>query len=71
MVPGISRGPTLAAPACGRKAQIEFLPMQAGDVQATYADVSAIARDLGYAPTTSIEIGVPNFVAWYKDYHNL
>ena len=57
--------------ACGRKAQIEFLPMQAGDVQATYADVSAIARDLGYAPTTSIDVGVPNFVAWYRDYHGL
>ena len=57
--------------ACGRKAKIEFLPMQAGDVQATYADVSAIARDLGYAPTTSIDVGVPNFVAWYRDYHGL
>ncbi|MEA3263314.1 MAG: GDP-mannose 4,6-dehydratase [Pseudomonadota bacterium] len=54
---------------CGRKAVIDFQPMQAGDVPATFADVSAISGDLGYAPTTSIEVGVPNFVRWYRDYH--
>ncbi|MFN5782634.1 MAG: NAD-dependent epimerase/dehydratase family protein [Novosphingobium sp.] len=54
---------------CGRKAVIDFQPVQAGDVPATYADVTAIARDLGYAPTTSIDVGVPNFVQWYRDYH--
>ncbi|MDL2352405.1 MAG: SDR family NAD(P)-dependent oxidoreductase [Pseudomonadota bacterium] len=57
--------------ACGRKAAIEYLPMQAGDVQKTYADISAISRDLGYAPTTSIDVGVPNFVEWYRGYHKL
>ena len=57
--------------ACGRPAQIEYLPMQPGDVPKTYADISAIARDLGYAPTTSIEVGVPAFVDWYRDYHRL
>ena len=57
--------------ACGRKAEIEYLPMQAGDVQKTYADISAISRDLGYTPTTSIDVGVPNFVEWYKAYHKL
>lgn len=55
--------------ACGRKAEMQLLPMQPGDVHKTYADISAISRDLGYAPTTSIEVGVPNFVRWYRDYH--
>ncbi|MFM5918275.1 MAG: protein CapI, partial [Novosphingobium sp.] len=57
--------------ACGRKAEIEMLPMQPGDVPATYADISAISRDLGYAPTTSIEVGVPAFVDWYRSYHTV
>jgi UDP-glucuronate 4-epimerase len=57
--------------ACGRKALIDFQPMQPGDVPATYADIAAISRDLGYAPTTSIETGVPNFVQWYRGYHGL
>ena len=55
--------------ACGRPAKIEYLPMQPGDVPKTCADISAIARDLGYAPTTSIEVGVPAFVEWYRAYH--
>ena len=56
--------------ACGKKAQIEYLPMQPGDVHKTYADISAIQADLGYAPTTAIEEGVPSFVRWYRDYHS-
>ncbi len=56
---------------CGKKAVIDFQPMQAGDVPATFADVSAISGDLGYAPTTSIEVGVPGFVRWYRDYHGV
>lgn len=56
---------------CGRQAVIDFQPMQAGDVPATFADVSAISGDLGFAPTTSIEVGVPNFVRWYRDYHRV
>lgn len=55
--------------ACGRKAQIDFQPMQPGDVPATFADISAIARDIGFAPGTAIETGVPRFVSWYCDYH--
>ena len=55
--------------ACGRKAELDMLPMQPGDVHKTFADISAISRDLGYAPTTSIEEGVPAFVRWYRDYH--
>ena len=57
--------------ACGKKAEIEWLPMQPGDVHKTYADISAIQRDLGYAPTTDIELGVPNFVQWYREYHGV
>ncbi len=56
---------------CGRKATIDFQPIQPGDVKQTYADIDAITRDLGYAPTTSIEVGVPRFVKWYKDYHGV
>jgi UDP-glucuronate 4-epimerase len=55
--------------ACGRKAQMELLPMQAGDVQRTYADIDAIQRELGYQPSVSIEAGVPQFVRWYREYH--
>ena len=55
---------------CGRKADLELLPMQPGDVERTYADINAIAHDLGYAPTTAIEQGVPAFVAWYRAYHH-
>jgi UDP-glucuronate 4-epimerase len=55
--------------ACGRKAELEMLPMQPGDVHRTFADIGAIVRDLGYAPTTSIEDGVPAFVRWYRAYH--
>ena len=45
--------------------------MQAGDVPQTYADILAIADDLGYAPTTAIEVGVPRFVEWYRGYHGV
>jgi UDP-glucuronate 4-epimerase len=55
--------------ACGRKAQIELLPMQAGDVAETFADIDAIQRDLGFQPSTPIDVGVPNFVEWYRRYH--
>jgi UDP-glucuronate 4-epimerase len=50
---------------------VELLPMQPGDVRQSFADIDAIANDLGYQPTTSIDVGVPNFVAWYKQYHGL
>jgi len=55
--------------ACGRKAELEMLPMQPGDVHKTYADIEAIRRDTGYEPTTTIEIGVPAFVEWFRAYH--
>jgi UDP-glucuronate 4-epimerase len=54
--------------ACGRKAVIELAPMQPGDVEETYADISAIQSDLGFAPATSIATGIPIFVDWYRNY---
>lgn len=57
--------------ALGRKAEIELLPMQKGDVEATYADITASRRDLDFDPITPISEGVPRFVTWYKHYHNL
>ncbi|MGE0774183.1 MAG: NAD-dependent epimerase/dehydratase family protein [Sphingomonadaceae bacterium] len=54
--------------ACGKPALRDFQPMQPGDVPATYADLTAIREDLGFAPTTSIETGVPRFVDWYRRY---
>ena len=53
--------------ACGRKAQLNLLPMQDGDVPATYADIDAIGRDLGFRPVTPIAVGIPHFVKWYRD----
>jgi UDP-glucuronate 4-epimerase len=53
------------------RAQIEMLPMQAGDVQATVADVSALEAAVGYRPRTPVEVGVPRFVEWYKSYYGL
>ena len=55
----------------GRKAVIDFQPMQPGDVRQSFADIAAIQRDLGFAPTTGIAVGVPKFVAWYKQYHGV
>jgi len=57
--------------ACGRKAELELLPMQPGDVQRTYADIEAIRGDLGYEPATNIEDGVPRFVEWFRTYHGV
>jgi len=55
--------------ACGRKAEIELLPMQPGDVERTFADIEAIQRDFGYRPTTPIDAGIPRFVDWFKSYN--
>lgn len=54
--------------ACGVKAELNLLPMQPGDVHATYADITALTRDTGYVPSTPIETGVPRFVEWYRGY---
>ncbi len=57
--------------ALGREAEKIMAPMQPGDVKDTYADIDAISRDLGYRPTTPIDVGIPKFIAWYKDHHGL
>ena len=54
----------------GRSVEKNLLPMQPGDVPDTWADVSALRRDVGYAPDTSIEDGVAKFVQWYREYHH-
>jgi UDP-glucuronate 4-epimerase len=55
----------------GRAAVKEMLPMQPGDVPATYADVEDLARDIGFKPSTTIEDGIKRFAKWYRDYHKL
>lgn len=57
--------------AIGREAIKEFAPMQPGDVKETYADIAASQRDLGFEPLTPIDLGLPRFVAWYREYHGL
>lgn len=53
----------------GKKAKKELLPLQPGDVPATYADVDSLIEDVGFKPETSIETGIRAFVAWYKSYY--
>lgn len=56
--------------ALGKTAQKNLLPMQPGDVPSTYADVEALERDVGFKPATPIEVGIANFVQWYRAYYN-
>jgi UDP-glucuronate 4-epimerase len=53
----------------GRKAVKNLMPMQLGDVPETWADVDALARDVGYRPSTELEEGVKRFVEWYLGYY--
>jgi UDP-glucuronate 4-epimerase len=55
----------------GRKAVKNMLPMQAGDVPITYADIDDFVRDIGFQPVTTIEEGIKKFVAWYRSYYNV
>jgi UDP-glucuronate 4-epimerase len=55
----------------GKKANIEWLPMQPGDVPITYADIDRLGEEVGYRPQTSIEEGVSRFVDWYREFYNL
>jgi UDP-glucuronate 4-epimerase len=55
--------------AMGRKAVMTMEPMQPGDVPSTYADIAASTRDLGFAPTTPISVGIPKFVDWFRRYY--
>ncbi|MGB5540478.1 MAG: NAD-dependent epimerase [Gammaproteobacteria bacterium] len=53
----------------GKKAEKNMLPMQPGDVQATYADIDDLVRDIGYKPDMTVEQGLANFVRWYRDFY--
>jgi UDP-glucuronate 4-epimerase len=55
----------------GKTARRELLPMQPGDVSASYADIEAASRDFGFKPKTGIDEGLPRFVAWYRAYHGV
>ncbi|MYL25796.1 MULTISPECIES: NAD-dependent epimerase [Halomonadaceae] len=55
----------------GRKAEKNYLPMQPGDVPATYADVQDLIEDVGYRPETPVETGIRNFVDWYRDFYQV
>ncbi len=55
----------------GKDAVIEMLPMQPGDVETTFADITTMQDEYGYQPSTSIEVGVAKFVRWYREYYQL
>jgi UDP-glucuronate 4-epimerase len=55
----------------GRTAIKEMLPMQPGDVEATYADIAELERDIGFRPSTTIDAGIARFAKWYREYHML
>lgn len=55
----------------GRKIETEFLPMQPGDVPATYADVEELSSAINYRPATPIKVGIGRFVDWYREYHKV
>jgi len=57
--------------ALGKKAEKNFLPMQPGDVPATWADVDDLVKELGYKPDTALEYGIGKFVEWYRGYYNV
>jgi UDP-glucuronate 4-epimerase len=57
--------------ATGKKAVCDFQPMQPGDVPATYANIDALSRDHGYAPATSLDVGILKFVDWFRSYHGV
>ena len=57
--------------ALDRPAELNLLPMQPGDVPATYADVDDLVRDVGFSPATPIDVGIERFVAWYRDYYGV
>ena len=62
---------SILSDALGIEPKMEMLPMQPGDVPATYADIERIHDKLGYEPTTPISEGIPKFIEWYKKYHKI
>ncbi len=67
----LSRMIDIVEEACGKKAVRDYQPMQPGDVKETFADIGAISADLGFTPTTPIELGIPSFVDWYRGYRGM
>lgn len=57
--------------ALDRKAEKKLMPLQPGDVPATYADIDDLTSDVGFKPTTSIEVGIPRFVKWYREFYRV
>jgi UDP-glucuronate 4-epimerase len=55
----------------GKKANINLLPLQPGDVPSTWADVTDLIENLDYHPNTSIKVGIKNFMAWYRAYYTI
>jgi UDP-glucuronate 4-epimerase len=55
--------------ALGRKAKMNFLPLQPGDVPTTYANVDALVAAVDFKPATPIEVGIERFIAWYRSYY--
>jgi len=55
--------------ALGKKARLEMKPMQPGDVKATYADTSALAAAVGFAPSTPLAQGLQRFATWFRQYY--
>ena len=62
---------TVLAESLGVKPKMEMLPMQPGDVYATYASIDKLNKAVGYEPTTTIKDGIPIFAKWYREYHGL
>ncbi|MBX3301107.1 MAG: NAD-dependent epimerase [Nitrospira sp.] len=57
--------------ALGKKAEKRLMPLQPGDVPATYADIDDLTNDVGFKPTTPIEVGIPRFVKWYREFYRI
>ena len=55
----------------GRKAVIEMLPAQPGDVADTFAEVSGLVRDIGVQPKVTVEEGIARFVEWFREYYGI
>jgi UDP-glucuronate 4-epimerase len=55
----------------GKKAKLELVPQQPGDVEETYADVEALKAATGFQPSMPLEMGIERFVAWYRDYYRV
>jgi UDP-glucuronate 4-epimerase len=55
----------------GKKAELNLMPLQLGDVPDTFANVDDLVRDTGFKPATSVEVGVGRFVDWYREYYRV